>query len=117
MRILALAYRRLDNDIAYGKMSREELECSMQFAGFASFKCETRKDSNLVIRALNESAHECIMLTGDAPLTALNVAHEVEITRHKNLSDSLVLTEVEGGKLEWAAAFQELSFKSEPFDP
>merc|ERR1719316_1848572 len=107
MRILALAYRRLDNDIAYGKMSREELECSMQFAGFASFKCETRKDSNLVIRALNESAHECIMLTGDAPLTALNVAHEVEIARQTDLSFSFVLTEQKEGGLEWIPALED----------
>lgn len=115
-RILALAWKRLSTD-ATGKLAREDCEKEMQFAGFASFKCETRKDSTLVIRSLNESAHECVMLTGDAPLTALNVAYEVEITRQKKLSDSLVLSEGEGGQLEWAAAFQELSFKPERFDP
>lgn len=55
------------------------MESSLRFAGFASYKCETRKDSRLVIGALEQSAHTCIMVTGDAALTAYSVAKETGI--------------------------------------
>lgn len=99
-RVLALAYRHLGTD---AKTSRDAVEKELTLAGFISFKCETRKDSMLVIKSLHDSAHRCVMLTGDAPLTALSVAGEVGIARHSS-KKALVLSEKDDGALEWAPA-------------
>ena len=58
---------------------RAEVEEGLRFAGFIAFACKTRADSPTVIQALTESAHSVAMLTGDAPLTALHVAHKTRI--------------------------------------
>uniref|UniRef100_A0A7S0AQA0 Cation-transporting ATPase n=1 Tax=Pyrodinium bahamense TaxID=73915 RepID=A0A7S0AQA0_9DINO len=73
LRVLALAFRYLPQD-REGKLSREEVECSLSFAGFIAFECLARADSALVIGALRESDHQVAMLTGDSPLTALHIA-------------------------------------------
>ncbi len=112
-RVLALAYRNFDEDDVSSQsaakkksgsnnnsgkgnksggdkqlaelsaLPREEIEQQLEFAGLATYKCETRKDSKIVIRALNQSAHKCIMLTGDAALTGYSVAKEVRIASRK----------------------------------
>lgn len=106
LRVLALAYRHLDSKHAaaqYSKQVREDIEKDLQFAGFASFRCETRKDTKLVIKALQDSAHDCVMLTGDAPLTALSVAREVGIAK-LDASKALVLTGTGDQGLEWVTS-------------
>eukprot|EP00929_Paragymnodinium_shiwhaense_P113015 TRINITY_DN81280_c0_g1_i1.p1 TRINITY_DN81280_c0_g1~~TRINITY_DN81280_c0_g1_i1.p1 ORF type:complete len:1486 (+),score=495.64 TRINITY_DN81280_c0_g1_i1:141-4598(+) len=108
-RVLALAYRHVssDRDMAkqFAQKPREEGEVDLTFAGFIAFKCETRKDSKLVIQALQDSKQECIMLTGDAPLTALSVGFEVGIAR-KPAEKALILAQKEGSAdaLEWRPA-------------
>ena len=83
MRVLALAYKwhesesLSEQDIC--KIPREEVESSLKFAGFIAFQCKTRGDSGVVISSLRASRHECSMITGDAPLTALHVAREVNM--------------------------------------
>lgn len=102
-RILALAYTRIVDTSDLGNKPREEVENHLTFAGFIAFKCETRKDSMLVIRSLQDSSHACVMLTGDAPLTALSVAVEVGIAQFSP-NNALVLTEVGEDGLEWRPA-------------
>lgn len=102
-RVLALAYSKLSDASDVGNRPRSEIECKLTFGGFIAFKCETRKDSMLVIRSLQDSSHACVMLTGDAPLTALSVAVEVGIAQH-NPEQALVLSEKDDGDLEWRAA-------------
>eukprot|EP00927_Polykrikos_kofoidii_P070684 TRINITY_DN67092_c0_g1_i1.p1 TRINITY_DN67092_c0_g1~~TRINITY_DN67092_c0_g1_i1.p1 ORF type:complete len:1491 (-),score=364.92 TRINITY_DN67092_c0_g1_i1:51-4337(-) len=124
-RVLALAYRQLSTDLGVAKelakRPREEGETEMTLAGLIAFKCETRKDSHLVIRALRDSAHDCVMLTGDAPLTALSVAQEVGITSKEPHKGIMLSEKEEGEGLEWrpalssAAAFE--GFKRADFDP
>lgn len=84
LRVLALAYKRCGGErsvsldaAAYAKKPREWVESGLTFGGFIAFGCPVRKDSASVIRSLRESRHKTIMLTGDAPLTALHVAHQV----------------------------------------
>ena len=81
MRVLALAHKVVPPDQATGaaKRPREWAESGLIFDGFIAFACKTRADSATVISALTESAHSVSMLTGDAPLTALHVAHETRI--------------------------------------
>ena len=86
LRVLALAYRKHASAnpaaelAAFSKQPRDAVECNLTFCGFLAFGCAVRKDSASVIRSLRESAHTTIMLTGDAPLTALHVASEVGMT-------------------------------------
>jgi cation-transporting ATPase 13A1 len=91
MRVLALAYKTTHSDKAGGLWGvegavaevaarpRNWVESELLFAGFIAFACKTRGDSPTVVRALLDSAHDVMMLTGDAPLTALHVAREVHI--------------------------------------
>ena len=85
LRVLALAYKKHDQgghaDLgALCKQPREAIESDLTFCGFLAFGCAVRKDSASVIRSLRESNHTTIMLTGDAPLTALHVAKQVGMT-------------------------------------
>ena len=78
MRVLAFAYKELST----AKVSRETAENGLIFAGFGAFACETRADSALVINAISGSASiPCVMITGDAPLTAIHVAQETGICK------------------------------------
>lgn len=107
-RVLALAYRHLDSDPnasrSFANKPRDSAESDMIFAGFISFKCEVRKDTFLVIKALLDSKHTCVMLTGDAPLTALSVGHEVGICQFDPLKSLVLQEKGESGELEWAPA-------------
>lgn len=79
MRVLALAYKRLRSD-AEGQEceeSRAVAEEGLCFAGFVAFSCRVRKDTRGVVLQLMEGAHSVAMVTGDAILTALHVANEV----------------------------------------
>mmetsp|Transcript_8533 Transcript_8533/g.20258 ORF Transcript_8533/g.20258 Transcript_8533/m.20258 type:complete len:758 (+) Transcript_8533:1-2274(+) len=78
LRVLALAYRQLP--IGHDKLVREEAERDLRFAGFIAFECLVRKDSGLVVGALQESDHKVIMVTGDSPLTALHIARTCGIS-------------------------------------
>mmetsp|Transcript_62322 Transcript_62322/g.190446 ORF Transcript_62322/g.190446 Transcript_62322/m.190446 type:complete len:1465 (-) Transcript_62322:85-4479(-) len=122
-RVLALAFKRLDASAAearaWAQKPRDASESEMTFAGFISFKCETRKDSMLVIKALQDSKHKAVMLTGDAPLTALSVAQEVGICEFPS-TEALVLQEKgDTGQLEWVPAITTGVAKrdSQSFDP
>jgi len=82
MRILALALKPLGSkeDIASCVEERAEAEKDLIFAGFVAFTCRVRKDTEKIIGRLQEGAHSCIMVTGDAILTAVHVAKEVGLT-------------------------------------
>jgi len=79
MRILALAYKQVEthNVVSW---TRERVESNLIFAGLIAFECKTRSDSGMVIAALNNANLVNMMLTGDAPLTALHVARTVGIS-------------------------------------
>lgn len=105
MRVLALAYKNLDaNMIAseLSRISREEAESELTFAGFVCFECPLRADSRRVIRSLRKSNHVVAMITGDATLTAAHVATQVEICSRSILI--LDKSEVNPGTLEWFSA-------------
>ena len=118
-RVLALGYTRLSGDAAdAANRPRAEIERELIFGGFIAFKCETRKDSMLVIRSLQESSHACVMLTGDAPLTALSVGVEVGIAQYEP-DKALVLAETADGGLEWRPAITSNGTVADPiaFNP
>ena len=58
----------------FATFQEKKLKVLLKFAGFIAFQCKTRGDSGVVISSLRASRHECSMITGDAPLTALHAA-------------------------------------------
>merc|ERR1719405_468021 len=58
------------------------------------------------------------MLTGDAPLTALSVAREVEMTKHPR-DMALILSEKSGsdGVIQWVPALAECKLTAIGYDP
>lgn len=84
LRVLALAYKKICKISQKEEPSRAFVESELHFAGFISFECKIRADSNVVIRALKESDHSVAMLTGDALLTSLHVAIQTGICSKTN---------------------------------
>lgn len=104
-RVLALGYKFLDGVSGDGinKVTRDQVESGLEFAGFLIFHCPLKADAISSIKQLNNSSHRCIMITGDNPLTAIHVASEVEIVDR----DTLILDVREDATSE-----QELSWRN-----
>lgn len=106
MRVLALGYKVIDSSTDKFRasnlqnISREQVEESLEFAGFIAFECKIRADTKATIKALNYSAHAVTMVTGDSLLTALHVARECCIC----LKKQALLLEMVNDKLFWMVA-------------
>ena len=77
-RVIALAMKPLDN-VANATESRAACESDLEFCGFIAFTCMVRKDTASVLLRLKQGGMSVTMVTGDALLTAIHVAKEVEI--------------------------------------
>ena len=75
-RVLALAYRDIQKGISL-KTKREDLEKKLHFAGFLVFDCDLKPDSRSVMKELVASEHKVVMITGDSPYTACEVARRL----------------------------------------
>jgi cation-transporting ATPase 13A1 len=96
-RVLAIAYRDVGHvsDIQSLKEGgRDLIECDLTFAGFLVLDCPVKRDSKSVISELRKSGHECVMITGDAILTAAEVARQVGIIRRLPTSKERITYEV-----------------------
>lgn len=80
-RVIALGYKALSTSgaIESARDSRSSCETEMEFAGFIAFTCRVRKDTSAVLLALKQGGMSIAMVTGDALLTAVHVAKEVNI--------------------------------------
>lgn len=80
-RVIALAWKPLGSDSEATKAMEARATCEedLLFAGFIAFTCMVRKDTADVLKRLKEGGMTCAMVTGDALLTAIHVAREVEI--------------------------------------
>ena len=58
---------------------RTELEMDMEFAGFLVYENVTRTEARPCVQLLQASRIDCLMVTGDSPLTAIAVAKQVNI--------------------------------------
>ncbi|KAG9234606.1 hypothetical protein BJ875DRAFT_461061 [Amylocarpus encephaloides] len=121
-RVLALAYKHLsiESELSTQKVNelkREKIEADLHFAGFLVLHCPLKDDAKTSVQMLNESSHRVVMITGDNPLTAVHVAHEVEIVDR----DVLILDAPEhddsGEKLVWRSADDQISIPVDPTKP
>lgn len=80
-RVIALALKPLGSreEVKAAQDSRSCCENDMRFAGFIAFTCRVRKDTAAVLLRLKEGGMSIAMVTGDALLTAIHVAKEVNI--------------------------------------
>jgi manganese-transporting P-type ATPase len=110
MRVIALAYKVLTPleakrvSDAKSPLSRDEVECNLEFAGFLAFACRVRTDSEEVISALIASSNRVMMATGDATLTALHVGNEVGIAKGGLGGAAVLEVEQESKNLRWVSA-------------
>lgn len=102
-RVLALGYKFMDglSSDRINHLAREDVESSLQFAGFLIFHCPLKDDAVTSIKQLNDSSHRCIMITGDNPLTAVHVAEEVEIVDRDTLILDVFETSTNDHELWW----------------
>jgi cation-transporting ATPase 13A1 len=80
-RVISLALKPLGSkdEVNSAQDSRGTCEKDMRFAGFIAFTCRVRKDTAAVLLRLKEGGMSIAMVTGDALLTAIHVAKEVNI--------------------------------------
>lgn len=78
-RVLAMAYRTLGENINVKELSRDAVELDLTFCGFLILDCPLKADSKSVISELRQSGHNVVMITGDALLTAAEIARQVGI--------------------------------------
>ena len=83
-RVLALAFRplpKITKATPARSLPRSETERELIFAGFITFSCPPKKDARRALRSLRESAHQLVMITGDATLTACAVARDLGLVQ------------------------------------
>ena len=80
-RVLTMACKKIS--LPKTKPDRTEVEDSLAFAGFLVLQCPLKPDTKPVIRELHRSGHRTCMITGDALLTATEVARQVGIASRK----------------------------------
>jgi len=102
-RVLAMAYRKLtsqESNQPIKAISREVVESDLVFAGFLLLHCPIKTDSSSVISELWNSGNKVVMITGDAILTAAEVARQVGIIRktQKSYPTTLQLKHIPANK-------------------
>ncbi len=96
-RVLAMGYKELSSKVtvsSWKKRGREAVESDLTFAGFLILDCPLKTDSRKVIKELRSSGHDVVMITGDAVLTAAEVARQVGIISRSKKIDTYELREV-----------------------
>ncbi|GMF28131.1 unnamed protein product [Phytophthora lilii] len=103
-RVLALGYRVLPGESSPDELRRKprhELESGLTFAGFLILDCPLKDDTKRTIRELMISKYKVIMVTGDNPLTACDVARQVGINAGYSKQPLVLTPNAESNTMEW----------------
>ena len=95
-RVLAMAYRNVGTIRGLQSLKdsgRDQVECNLLFAGFLVLDCPLKPDSKSIISDLKKCGLGVVMITGDAILTAAEVARQVGILR-KSLTGKRAVYEI-----------------------
>jgi manganese-transporting P-type ATPase len=93
-RVIALAYRILEEDAVVASYPRVRAENDLTFLGFLVFDSSLKSDSKSVMGDLKWMHIPTVMITGDSPYTAADVARKLSmISKSKGL---LVLDDIDG---------------------
>lgn len=79
LRVLAVAYRDLPQDI---EMNADSVEKELIFLGFAGILDPARPEVKDAMKSCRSAGIDVIMMTGDSPLTAQAVAEEIGLKSH-----------------------------------
>jgi len=84
-RVLAMSYRCLGsvNPVKLKEDGRGVVEKDLQFDRLLILDCPLKPDSKAVTKELRQTGHVTIMITGNAVLTAAEVARQVGILKKK----------------------------------
>lgn len=74
-RVLCLAAKDLEN----AHVEREVVESQLKFCGLLALRNSVKANTATTIRQLRKSYHRCLMITGDHPQTACQVATNVHM--------------------------------------
>jgi cation-transporting ATPase 13A1 len=118
-RVLALATKEMDTMglDKINKLSRDQVESSLKFAGFLVFHCPLKEDAVATLKMLADSSHRCVMITGDNPLTAVHVAREVEIVDRDTLILDLRENPANDADLVWRTIDESKVIPVNPDEP
>lgn len=93
------------------KASAAEMERGLTFLGFIVFENQLREDSRTVIRQLIQGSVKPVIVTGDAPLTAIYIGRQAGVLSQKRFANSAVVlgqTSGDGGDtIEWTRVFDD----------
>ena len=101
-RVLALAERRIASGEAIGGEGAAEAPHSLDFCGFLLVESPLKADTAAVLAELRGSGHDCVMITGDGPLTAAEVARRCGILSQPPASTVALSYSAESKKFSWA---------------
>ena len=114
-RVLAMGYKELGSKVtvsAWKKRGREAIEANLIFAGFLVLDCPLKPDSRKVIKELRSSGHDVVMITGDAVLTAAEVARQVGIISKSKKAETYELRQIMEAGSQGSAKFAFLPIKT-----
>eukprot|EP00931_Biecheleriopsis_adriatica_P091150 TRINITY_DN6504_c0_g2_i1.p1 TRINITY_DN6504_c0_g2~~TRINITY_DN6504_c0_g2_i1.p1 ORF type:complete len:1208 (+),score=273.18 TRINITY_DN6504_c0_g2_i1:55-3678(+) len=104
-RVLCMAAKEFAGDagrIDVSGIAREKVECDLHFCGLLVLRNSVKPNTSSTIRQLRKSYHRVVMITGDHPLTACQVASNVSMAEGRFLV--LEVADAKDGEqpsLEW----------------
>jgi len=98
-RVIAMGYKILPKPSRdqIRNISRNDIESDLEFCGFLIFECPLKSDTKDAVQMLVNSSHKVVIITGDNPLTACEVAREIGVTS----KPILVLEKVSEDQFNW----------------
>lgn len=112
LRVICLAAKTMPDGLLKGRSDftdvagRSALECDLEFCGLLVLRNAVKPNSLFVVRSLRRSFFRVMMITGDHPLTACQVALDIGMADRQFLTLTIEDTEAVGAikpRLVWRA--------------